>query len=492
MSRPWAPAENGFVLAGQWHRPRSIALRISKDPLRWTLKRRAAWQHAALLLLVMLGNQLKTAAMQTQPERASLIPNLILNLRSGYGWSFLRKDALAGLTVAIVALPLSMAIAIASHAPPQAGLFTAIIGGFLISALGGSRYQIGGPAGAFIVLLASIIDKEGMQGLLLATLMAGVLILAMGLLRLGNLVRYVPHPVITGFTAGIAVIILTSQLKDLFGLSLPDGEPAALWPKLQALASAAPTFNSAAVLVSSLSIVSIVVLRRFTPRIPALLAAVVACTLLAFVAQLQTDTIFLRFGAVPTSLPWPILPNLSPALLWRLAPDAVALALLGAIESLLSAVVADNMTGERHNANMELVAQGTANVAVALFGGITATGTIARTATNVKAHAHGPVSGLLHALFLLLFMALAAPLLGYIPLAALAGILAVVSFNMVDWTEFGSKLFASRSNTLALMLTCLITIFADLLSGIAVGTIFWWALHALSLTNKADSDANRP
>lgn len=420
------------------------------------------------------------------------VPQLVLNLRQSYNIAAARKDALAGLTVAIVALPLSMAIAIASHAPPQAGLYTAIIGGFLISVLGGSRYQIGGPAGAFIVLVASVIDQHGMQGLMLTTFMAGFIILLLGLFRLGSLVRFVPHPVIVGFTAGIGLIIFASQIHDLLGLSLLKAEPAAMLAKLKTIAEALPTLNPSAVIISAICVGLIVTLRKFAPRIPALLVAVITCTLLAFVLHLPVETIAARFGAIPTSLPWPALPNFSGFSLLALAPSALAFAMLGSIESLLSAVVADGMTGERHNANMELVAQGAANIAVACFGGITATGTIARTATNVRAGAHGPISGILHALLLLAFMLVAAKLLGFIPLAALAGILAVVSFNMVEWHELGSKLLSNRVNTLVVALTCGLTVFEDLLTGIAVGMAVWWLWHWFSLTNKAASDANPP
>jgi sulfate permease, SulP family len=430
--------------------------------------------------------------MATPPAKAALRPALLVALREGYGATALRRDVIAGLTVAIVALPLSMAIAIASHAPPQAGLFTAIVGGFLISALGGSRHQIGGPAGAFIVLVASIVDRHGMNGLFVATAMAGGLILLMGLLRLGNLVRHVPHPVIVGFTAGIGVIIFASQIHDLLGLRLAGAEPSHVFAKLLALASASATINPWAVLVSLLSVSLILFVGTRFPRLPALLVAVLVCTLAVVALHAPVETIGARFGAIPNSLPWPALPHVDAAMVRTLLPDAVALALLGSIESLLSAVVADRMTDETHNANMELVAQGLANLAVPLFGGLVATGTIARTATNVRAHAHGPLSGIFHAAYLLLFLLVAAPLLGYIPLAALAGILAVVSFKMVDWHEFGPRLLASRTNALALLLTFGLTVFEDLLVGIAVGTAVWWALHGLALRNKARAVAKRP
>jgi sulfate permease, SulP family len=422
----------------------------------------------------------------------NLTPHIVLQSQQGYAAQNFRQDIVAGLTVAIVALPLSMAIAIASHVPPQAGLYTAIIGGFLISLLGGSRYQIGGPAGAFIVLVASIVDRHGMSGLLTATFMAGGLIFLLGLFQLGRLVRFVPHPVIIGFTFGIAVIIFASQIHDLLGLTLLGQEPAPMLAKLDALLVAAKTLNVWAAGVAALAVGLIVGLRKFAPRIPALLVAVVVCTSLVTLWHLPIETIASRFGAVPSTLPFPVMPDLAWKHLWMLAPDAVAIALLGSIESLLSAVVADQMTGEQHNSNMELVAQGIANMAVACFAGITATGTIARTATNVKAGAHGPVSGLMHAAFLLLFMVVAARLLGFIPLAALAGILAVVAFNMVDWSELGSRLLSNRVNTLVVVLTALITIFEDLLTGIAIGSIVWWAFHWLELRNKAKQGQQLP
>jgi sulfate permease, SulP family len=427
-----------------------------------------------------------------QTAKAAFLPALIQSFRQGYDALALRKDLVAGLTVAIVALPLSMAIAIASHAPPQAGLMAAIVGGFMISAFGGSRYQIGGPAGAFIVLVASVVDQHGMGGLLLATFMAGVIILLMGLFRLGSLVRHVPHPVIVGFTAGIGVIIFASQIHDLLGLTLPGAEPAPVFAKLVALALSLPTSNIWAALVSALTVALIVLIATRYPRTPGLLVAVLVSTLVVYLLHAPVETIAARFGEIPNSLPMPALPLFTIAKLWQLAPAAVSIALLGSIESLLSAVVADSMSGEKHNANMELVAQGLANMAVALFGGIVATGTIARTATNVRAHAHGPLSGIFHAAYLLLFLLLAAPLLGYIPMAALAGILAVVSFRMIDWHQFGQKLLVSRRNTLVLFLTLGLTVFEDLLVGIAVGTAVWWVLHWLSLRNKASAVTERP
>ena len=396
-------------------------------------------------------------------------PKLITVLREGYGLGNFKSDFVAGLTVAIVALPLSMAIAIASHAAPAMGLYTAVVGGFLISALGGSRFQVGGPAGAFIVLIASIIDRHGPEGLLLATMMAGVIIFAIGALKLGTYIKYVPHPVTVGFTAGIAVIIFSSQIKEIAGLTLPRAEPADIIAKLAALWQAMPSFNVNAAVVAGLSIAIIVGLRKLRPHWPGFLIAVTIAAVLSWAFGLDVQTIESRFGGIPSSLPAPALPPMSIAKIQELLPDALAIALLGSIESLLSAVVADSMTGRRHRSNCELVAQGIANVACAIFGGITATGTIARTATNVRAGAHGPISGMLHAGFILLFMLVAAPLAGYIPLAALAGILAVVAWNMAEKAEFKSLLTASRGDAAVLLATFGLTVFVDLTTGIVVG-----------------------
>jgi sulfate permease, SulP family len=402
-------------------------------------------------------------------SEASFAPALLKSLRMGYGISQLKTDALSGLTIAVVALPLSMAIAIASHVSPGQGLFTSVIGGFIISALGGSRFQIGGPAGAFIVLVASVVDQFGLDGLLLATLMAGLVMFVVGALRLGSYIKYVPHPVIVGFTAGIAIIIFASQIKELFGLQLSGAEPGPLVLKLQAFWQALPSLNGAAVGVSIFAILTILAMRKFLPRWPSLLIAVILASVLVVALHLRVTTIATKFGGIPNSLPLPHLPAFSFNLALAVLPAALAFALLGSIESLLSAVVADTMSGTRHNSNTELVAQGLANIACALFGGMVATGTIARTATNVRAGAHGPVSGLLHALFLLLFMLVAAPLAGFIPLSALAGVLAVVCWNMADKAEFKTLLTASRGDAIVLLATFMLTIFVDLTTGIVVG-----------------------
>ncbi|WP_299809151.1 SulP family inorganic anion transporter [uncultured Roseibium sp.] len=407
-------------------------------------------------------------------------PKLVTVFREGYHWPQFRADAIAGLTVAIVALPLSMAIAIASGVSPERGLFTAIIGGFLISALGGSRFQIGGPAGAFIVLVAATAHLHGIEGLLLATMMSGVFMLVGGYLRLGTYIKFIPYPVTVGFTAGIAVIIFASQLKELFGLTLEGAEPGEFVEKLAVLSAAAPTVNAAAVTVAALTIGAILILKRLRPGWPGMLIAVVAASLAATLFALPVETIGTRFGGIPRSLPLPSLPVFDGELMLAILPDAIAFALLGSIESLLSAVVADGMTGRRHRSNCELVAQGVANIVSALFGGICATGTIARTATNVRAGAHGPVAGMLHALFLLGFMLVAAPLASYIPLAALAGVLAVVAWNMVEKQAFAALIRSSRGDALVLLVTFLLVVFRDLTEGIVVG----FALGAVLFINR--------
>jgi SulP family sulfate permease len=406
-------------------------------------------------------------------------PKLLTVLREGYGFADFRADVISGLTVAIVALPLSMAIAIASGVTPDRGLYAAVVGGFIVSLLGGSRFQIGGPAGAFIVLVALTVERHGVDGVILATAMAGVFLIAAGLLRLGTYIKFIPYPVTVGFTAGIAVIIFASQLKDLLGITLPK-EPGELIPKLQALAGALHTIRLPAVAVALVSIMIIAALRVVRPNWPGILIAVVGAALATWALALPVETIGTRFGGIPRELPSPALPAFSLAKAQAVLPDAIAFALLGAIESLLSAVVADGMTGRRHRSNCELVAQGFANIGSALFGGICVTGTIARTATNVRAGARGPVSGMLHALFLLLFMLIAAPLASYIPLAALAAVLVVVAWNMAEKHEFATLVRSSWGDATVLLATFLLTIFRDLTEGILVG----FALGAVLFINR--------
>ncbi len=405
-----------------------------------------------------------------RPSFAELFtPKLVTVLREGYGLAQLRADALAGLTVAIVALPLSMAIAIASGVSPERGLYTAIVGGFVISLLGGSRFQIGGPAGAFIILVAATVARHGVDGLVLATLLSGVMLLGLGFLRLGTYVKFIPYPVTVGFTAGIAVIILVSQLRELFGLTLTGPEPGPLLPKLEALGAALPSADPVTFAVALGTIVTIAGVKRVRPHWPNLLIAIALAAAATAVFGLPVETIGSRFGGLPAGLPSPALPEITLSKVQAVLPDAAAFALLGAIESLLSAVVADGMTGRRHRSNCELVAQGAGNIAAALFGGICATGTIARTATNVRAGAHGPVAGLLHSVFLLVFLLVAAPLAAFVPLAALAGLLVVVVWNMAEKQAFMTLLRASPGDALVLLATFLLTVFRDLAEGIVVG-----------------------
>ncbi len=399
------------------------------------------------------------------------LPKLVTVLREGYDLKKLRADALSGLTVAIVALPLSMAIAIASGATPDRGLYAAIVGGFLVSALGGSRFQIGGPAGAFIVLVAATIGRHGIEGMLLATMLAGLVLTVAGLLRIGTWIRFIPHPVTIGFTAGIAVIIFASQLRDLFGLTLTGPEPGAFIENLTALGEAASSVNAYAVVIAAITIILIIVVRRYWPKLPAYMIGVVIAALTAGLLGLPVETIASRFGALPGGLPMPGLPPISGERIVAVLPDALAFALLGAIESLLSAVVADGMTGRRHRSSFELVAQGIANIGSALFGGLVVTGTIARTATNVRAGAVSPISGMLHSAFLLAFMLVAAPLAGFIPLAALAGVLAVVAWNMVERHAVIALVRASWGNALVLFATVVVTVLDDLITGILTGIV---------------------
>ena len=395
-------------------------------------------------------------------------PKMATILQEGYGWDRLRADALAGLTVAVVALPLSMAIAVASGVPPARGLFTSIVGGFVVSLFGGSRFQIGGPAGAFIVVVAATVAVHGISGLFLAVLMSGLLLTLAGVLRIGSLIRHIPHAVTVGFTCAIAATILASQLKDLGGLQLAGPEPGPFLPKLIALGLAAPSLNLAALSVGVGAAGLIFALRRFRPSWPGMLIAVVAASIAAAVWRLPIETIGSRFGALPRGLPAPALPEVSLPLIWQVLPSAISFTLLGGVESLLSAKVADSMTGRQHRSNMELMAQGVANVASALFGGICVTGTIARTATNIRAGATSPVSGMLHAAFVLLFLLLAAPLASYIPLSALAGILVVVCWNMAEKREF-ARLLTSWRTTLVLAATFGVTLAKDLTFGIVAG-----------------------
>ncbi len=411
-----------------------------------------------------------------QPARARapqwhlFVPKLITVLREGYGISDLRNDAIAGLTVAIVALPLAMALAIASGTTPDKGLLTAVVAGFLISALGGSRFQIGGPTGAFVVVVFNVIQQHGYDGLILATLMAGVILIIGGFARLGTWIKYIPEPVVTGFTAGIAVIIFSSQVKDLLGLSI-DKVPAEFIEKWEAFWSARDTLNLSAVAVAGAALAVIIALRRFAPKLPGFLIAVVGASIAVYLLNLPIETIGSKFGGIPDTLPSPVMPSVTLARLAELAPSAFTIAFLAGVESLLSAVVADDMTGRRHRSNCELVAQGIANVASAMFGGMPATGAIARTATNIRSGARSPVAGMLHAVFVLLFMLVLAPLAVFVPLASLGAVLVIVAWNMSEVHKFRHLMRAPLGDRAVLILTFGLTVMVDLTVAIEVGVV---------------------
>jgi SulP family sulfate permease len=402
-------------------------------------------------------------------------PKLLTTLKTYDRGQFL-SDAIAGATVALVALPLSIAIAIASGAPPAAGLATAVIGGFLISALGGSRVQIGGPTGAFIVVVYGVIAEYGFDGLLLATLMAGVLLVLGGRLRAGRLIRLIPEAVVEGFTIGIAVVIAASQLKDLAGLQTGD-LPAEFLPKIDALWAARGGIDWPSLLLGLGTIAGIVLVRRLAPKFRARAAVVIVTSLIAFLAIPSAETVAHRFGELPHGLPWPHLPPVSIERMIELLPAAATIALLAGIESLLSALVADRMIGGSHRTEAELIAQGAANIASPLFGGIPATGAIARTATNVDAGGRTPVAGMIHALAILLAMLVLAPLAGELALPALAGLLVITAWNMSEPQRWGERLALPRTELALLVTTAMLTVLVDLTAAIVAGTAIGLALQ---------------
>ena len=403
-------------------------------------------------------------------------PKLLTTLRD-YSWQKFLADGLAGVTVALVALPLSIAIAIASGAAPRAGLVTAIIGGLLISLLGGSRVQIGGPTGAFIVVVAGVIAQYGFDGLLLATLLAGIILVAGGLVRAGRFIALVPEPVIEGFTVGIALIIAVSQLKDLLGLSAH--VPADLIHGLPALWSARAAVNVQAVVVGIASIAGIAVLRRLLPSFPGSLLVIAAASAAITLLGLPVATIASRFGALPAGLPPPSLPHLSIARISELLPSAFVIAFLAAVESLLSAIVADRMIGARHRSAAELLAQGAANIVSPLFGGLPATGAIARTATNVRAGGRTPVAGIVHALTILLISLVAAGLAGYLAMPALAGLLIITAWLMSEPGRWPERMRLPPADRALFSITLVLTVASNLTIAIAVGTFAGLALRLL-------------
>ncbi|MFT3965274.1 MAG: SulP family inorganic anion transporter [Sphingobium sp.] len=429
--------------------------------------------------------------MSANARRLAFTPKLITVLGEGYGPALLRRDALAGLTVAIVALPLAMALAITSGASPDKGLVTAVVAGFLISLLGGSRVQIGGPTGAFVVVVFNVIAQHGYDGLLLATLMAGFMLIVAGYSGLGSLVRFIPQPVVTGFTAGIAVIIASSQVKDFLGLSMAS-VPADFLPKWEAYFAALDTMRIGTLAIGAGSLALIVAMRRWAPRLPAFLIAVIAASILVTLLHLPVETIGSRFPDLPTGLPAPALPDISLLKVQSVMPSAFTIAFLAGIEALLSAVVADGMIGSRHRSNQELVGQGFANIASALFGGLPATGAIARTATNIKAGGITPVAGMLHAAFLLLFMLFASGLMAYVPLAALAAILFMVAWGMSEHHRFLQLLRMPNGDRALLLLTFGLTVLVDLTVAIGVGVTLASLVFMMRMSRTVEIASDMP
>jgi len=416
-------------------------------------------------------------------------PKILTTLQT-YSWSLFRADLMAGITVAMVALPLSLAIAIASGADPAKGIVTAIVGGFLISLLGGSRVQIGGPTGAFIVVVFSVIAEHGYDGLVIATLLAGLILITAGLFKVGNLISFVPEAVVNGFTIGIAIIIATSQVRDLLGLSVAT-LPADFLEKLPALWEARSTLSLVALAIGGATMILIVGLRRAAPRAPGLILAVAATSTVVALMALPVNTIQSQFGALPSHLPMPSLPSLSVDRVLELLPSAFVIAFLAGVESLLSAMVADKMSGGQHRPNAEVIAQGFANVGSSLFGGLPATGAIARTATNVRAGGKTPVAGLIHALTILLAMLVAAPLAGYLAMPALAGLLILTAWNMSEPHKWKSYLSAPRADQFLLVLTLVLTVVADLTIAIGVGVSVGLAIR-LRRRNVPPADWHTP
>ncbi len=398
-----------------------------------------------------------------------LVPKLVTTLRA-YDRTQFSADLTAGVIVGIVALPLAIAFAIASGVTPERGLYTAIVAGFIISALGGSRVQIGGPTGAFIVIVYGIVQQYGYGGLAIATIMAGLMLIVLGVARLGTAIKFIPYPVITGFTSAIALIIFSSQVKDFLGLRMGD-VPAEFVDKWRAFAEAIATVNPWALVLSSLALAIILLWPKVTQRIPGAFVALIVTTVLAHLFNLPVETIGSRFGQIPSGLPVPSIPDMNPAQIASLVGPAFTIALLAAIESLLSAVVADGMIGGRHRSNMELVAQGVANIASPLFGGIPATGAIARTATNVKNGGRTPVAGIVHAITLLLITLFFARWAALIPMAALAAILVVVAYHMSEWRTFRAELRSPKSDVAVLLTTFFLTVLVDLTVAIEVGIV---------------------
>ncbi len=409
------------------------------------------------------------------------LPKLAVALRMGYSPGAFLGDLVAGVTVGLVALPLAMAFAIASGVPPQNGIYCAVVAGFVISALGGSRTQIGGPTGAFVVVVAGIVATYGLDGLFMCTLMAGVILILLGLTGLGTAVKYIPRPVVIGFTNGIGVLIASTQIRDFFGLTTP-AVPGDFLGRARVLVEFAGTASGVATLLGLATVVIILVLRKTSRHIPGSILVLLAGSAIALAVGLPVETIGTRFGGVPSGLPAFHLPTFRPDLVLTLLSPALTVAMLGAIESLLSAVVADRMSGDQHDPNVELTAQGVANVLSPLFGGLPATGAIARTATNIRAGARTPIAGMVHAVTLLLILLFAAPLARHIPLAILAGILMIVSYDMGEWREIPAVIKLGAAEAAVWCITFALTVFADLTVAVEAGMILAALLYIRRVT----------
>lgn len=409
------------------------------------------------------------------------LPKSVLCL-GDYNLNKFVKDVIAGITVGLVALPLAMAFSIASGLTPQAGIYCAIVTGFLISAFGGSKTQIGGPTGAFVVVVAGIVAVHGVDGLFMCTVMAGVLLLILGATGMGSAVKFIPRPVVIGFTNGIAVLIASTQIKDFFGLTLAK-VPGEFWLRIKALAASAPTWSWRATLLAACTVATMLICRAISSRIPGPIVAMLGVTVAAYVLRIPVETIGSRFGGIPSGLPHMVIPRWHAGLVHGLLGPAFTVAMLGAIESLMSAVVSDRMSSDHHNPNVELMGQGIANIFSPMFGGLPATGAIARTATNIRSGAQSPIAGIIHAVTLLCILLFAAKYASFIPMAALAGILMIVAYNMGEWREIPQLLKLTKTDISVWLVTVLLTVFADLTVAVEAGMILAALLFITRVAN---------
>ncbi len=407
--------------------------------------------------------------MDTAFSEERWLPKSVLCFRE-YSLNKFSRDLLAGITVGLVALPLAMAFSIASGLSPQAGIYCAIVTGFLISALGGSKTQIGGPTGAFVVVIAGIVAAHGVEGLFMCTVMAGIVLVAMGLTGMGSAIKFIPRPIVIGFTNGIAILIASTQVKDFFGLQI-EKVPGEFWLRLEAFATHFQTLSYQATVLAVATVVIMIVCRAFSNKIPGAIVVLVIGTAAVYLFHLPVETIGSRFGGIPSGMPHLQIPKFRADLIHGLLGPALTVAMLGAIESLMSAVVSDRMSNDHHNPNVELMAQGVANIASPMFGGLPATGAIARTATNIRSGAQSPVAGMVHALTLLCVLLFASRLVSYVPMAVLAGILMVVAYNMGEWREIPQLLKLTKTDISVWLVTFALTVFADLTVAVEAGMI---------------------